>query len=186
MPGGYAEAPRFPGRSYVDGDATSAGFIRAPPVESTKRVRQGFEDARKEESTTQDQSTPLFAGLVVLIPYWIATTAAVRLRRGGTYSSMRSAPLRCSYCSLCPCSRAGSMVTLWQANKYPFAHGPDGRFARADSDGRSSPRRLRVVKAMTTAATTTTPPMITKISNCGRPTSPTRPVGLTMAFCIGP
>jgi hypothetical protein len=52
VPGGYAEAPRFPGRSYVDGDATSAGFIRAPPVESTKRVRQGFEDARKEESTT--------------------------------------------------------------------------------------------------------------------------------------
>jgi hypothetical protein len=37
---------------------------------------------------------------------------------------------------------------------------------------------------MIVAASTTIPAMITNTSNCGRPTTATRPVGFTMALCI--
>jgi hypothetical protein len=51
-------------------------------------------------------------------------------------------------------------------------------------DARLSPRWPRVATVMIAAASTTIPPMITNTSNCGRATTATRPVELTMALCM--
>jgi len=56
--GGYAEPPRLPERSYVDGVATSPGFIGAPPVETTKAGTGPFPGARFKEDVINKRASP--------------------------------------------------------------------------------------------------------------------------------